>query len=645
MSLILLAKVSAFPVQPEKKNILLVNSYHQGYSWTDSITSGVIRTVKELRNYTLFVESLNSKQFGQTKFEVVKEHFKEKYANTSFCGVIVSDNDALDFVLKYKDELFSEIPVVYLGIANPEDYHLEGTMFFGIKETGDSKQVLTLIRQLLPNANRILVICDKTTTGMLQRKEYSESARKFNDMSVVFPEVINLDSIYHTVRFGRDFDVIFYAGINQDCDGHLIDPLPVVEIISRVANVPIFTNEPQNSYTHILGGLFRYGQHHGKVAVQLLNSLMNSSQPDTFKHISTTEQRFFFDRRMLDKYKIPIQRLPLNSSVFYQKTLFSRENFLILLFVLAFLSIALVALSVLNQNYRGKHKRSKNELREIESQKMELESAYEKLALTIAKLEDSNMRLNDTNLKLAEAKKKAEESDQLKSAFLANVSHEIRTPLNSIVGFSSLLSDDDIDANTRKTYIDLIESNSESLLVLIDEIIDLSKIEARQLTIRKQEFSVDQLISELFQIFIRENKNPKIEFHTQKISENQELFVDSDRVRVKQILINLLTNAFKFTETGTVKMGYMKIDGKVVLFVKDTGIGIRKEHHRAIFQRFRKLNENQDKRIYRGTGLGLAITEKLVELLGGQIWLESDLGKGACFYFTLPDLELHDIQA
>lgn len=645
MSLILLAQVSASPVQSGKKNILLINSYHQGYSWTDSISSGIISTLKELQDYSLFIESLNAKQFGQTKFELTKEHFAKKYAGTLFSGVLVTDNDALDFVIKYKDELFAEVPVVYLGISNPEEYPLDGSMIYGIKETGDSKQVLSLIRQLLPESRRVFVVTDKTTTGMLQRREFAESARLFDGLSVVFPEVVELDSIYHAVRFGGIFDVIFYAGINQDNDGHLVNPLPVVDEISRIATVPVFTNEPQSHYTGILGGLFRYGKHHGKAAVELLNSLINSARRDTFKHIATTEQRFFFDRRMLEKYNIPEQRLPMNSNVFYKKNIFSRKNFLILLIVLAFLSIALIMLSVISQKYRGKHRKSKSELLEIEMQKKELESAYERLALTIAKLEDTNMRLNDTNQKLVEAKKRAEESDQLKSAFLANVSHEIRTPLNSIVGFSSLLSDDDTDAITRKTYIDLIESNSESLLVLIDEIIDLSKIEARQLTIRKQEFSVDQLLEELFQIFIRENRNPAVEFLTEKISEDQELLVDSDRVRVKQILINLLTNAFKFTETGSVKLGYAKIDGKIVLFVKDTGIGIGPEHHKAIFQRFRKLNENQDKRIYRGTGLGLAITEKLVGLLGGRIWLESELGKGSCFYFTLPEMDLHEAKA
>jgi signal transduction histidine kinase len=223
------------------------------------------------------------------------------------------------------------------------------------------------------------------------------------------------------------------------------------------------------------------------------------------------------------------------------------------------------------------------------------------------------------------------------------VSHEIRTPLNSIVGFTSLLIEPGLDEEIRASYIDLVESNTESLLVLIDEIIDLSKIEAQQLSINKQQFSVDLLISELYQIFIRDKKTENVELVTRKITETKELLLNSDRVRVRQVFINLLSNAFKFTESGTVEFGYfLTEENNIVLYVKDSGIGISKEFHQAIFHRFRKLNENTGK-VFRGTGLGLAITQKLVEILGGKIWVESELGEGSAFYFTLEGLVLNDI--
>ena len=637
------AGISAFPARVGIKNVLLINSYHQGLAWTDSLTAGIVKTFKTHPDYNLFIEYLNSKQFGKSNFEIEKEYFQKKYSGIQLDGLLVTDNDALNFVIQYEKAFFPDVPVVFAGISNPEDYSLEGSRYYGLKESGSNENVVGLIRNLLPNSKRLLVITDLTTTGLIYRKEFLRQAQVFKDFTILFPEVIDLDTIYRMVSSGKDYDAIYYIGISQDKNGRLVDPMPLVKQICLRTKVPVFTNDPIYNGVGIVGGLFQSGKRHGAKSVDLLINLMNKTSVDTVQHVYIEGQSSFFDHKMLDNYNISAKRLPLYAEIINQKTLFDKENFGVLFIVLVLLSFVVVVLSVVNRRRKNKQKRTNSQLREIESQKLELEEAHEQLRRVILELENANDRLQDTNVRLMEAKKKAEESDTLKSAFLANVSHEIRTPLNSIVGFSSLLSEPDLSDETKKTYIDLVESNTESLLVLIDEIIDLSKIEAQQLTIKKLNFSIDSLMSELFQIFSQTQINPNVELRMKKLSDDKELIVNSDRIRIRQIFINLLSNAAKFTYNGFIEFGYREDDiYGIVLYVKDTGIGISKEYHKAVFHRFRKLNENSGK-VFRGTGLGLAITQKLVELLGGKIWLESKLGEGTCFFFTIENFVLQDI--
>lgn len=637
--------VSAFPESKEVKNVLLINSYHQGYAWTDSLTSGIIKAVKLHPEYNLFIENLNSKQFGKSKFEIEKEYFQGKYAGIKFDGMLVSDNDALDFLIRYEKEFSPNVPVVYVGISNPEDYSLEGSRYYGIKESGSSEGVVDFVRNLLPDSKRLLIITDLTTTGLIYRKEFVRQALKYDDFKLLFPNVIDLDTIYRMVSSARDYDAIYYVGISQDKNGRLIDPMPIVQQICNRAKVPVFTNDPIYTGIGVVGGLFQSGKEHGTKSVNLLVKLLNGENRDSIKHVYTSGQRYFFDRKILDKFHISIKSLPAYALIFNQKTLFTEEYFGVLLILLVVLVSIIVVLSVVNRRRKHEHKRSKDQLDRIKIQKDELEEAYKQLSSVMLELENTNERLNESNINLKEAKKKAEESDNLKSAFLANVSHEIRTPLNSIVGFSSLLSEPDLNDEVKKSYVDLVESNTESLLVLIDEIIDLSKIEAQQLTLKKENFSVDELISELFLLFNHGKFNSRVDLRVGPMIDGKSLSIFSDRVRVKQIFINLLSNALKFTDSGFIEMGYFQsTNGEICLYVKDTGIGIEKEHHQAIFHRFRKLNENHN-RLYRGTGLGLAITQKLVELLGGKIWIESELAKGSTFYFTLHNLMLEEIPA
>lgn len=643
LTIISVASSNAFPSSKGVKNILLINSYHQGFMWTDSLTSGIVTAIKQYPEYNLYVEYLNSKKFGATNFEIEKNYIGQKYAAISFAGVLVTDNDALDFAIQYEKELFPNVPVVFAGISNPEDYLLEGSSYFGFKETSCTNVILDFVQKLVPKARRLLIITDHTNTGMIYRNEFMKQARLKKNLQLFFPETIELDSVYRLAGSENEFDAIYYIGIGKNKSGELVDLFAVGKKLCQVVKVPLFASDPRFNGDGVVGGLYLSGWKNGLEAANLLIDLLNSERWDTIKHVQAIELEYFFDRKMLAKYGISDKVIPKGSHIVNKKILMSEENYKLLVIFLVVLSLLTIILSVVNRKRRTAHEQSKAQLSKIEAQKEELEAAYMQLSGVISELETANERLNKTNSDLLEAKKKAEESDNLKSAFLANVSHEIRTPLNSIVGFSSLLSESGLDEEIRKSYIGLIESNTESLLVLIDEIIDLSKIEAQQLSIKKQHFSIDSLMVELFQIFNRDQKDSKLELLTQKISETSELIIYSDRVRVKQVFINLLSNAFKFTDSGTIEFGYFFSESNgVVLYVKDTGIGISKEFHKAIFHRFRKLNENSAK-IFRGTGLGLAITQRLVELLGGKIWLESEPGKGTVFYFTLDGLALSDV--
>ena len=236
---------------------------------------------------------------------------------------------------------------------------------------------------------------------------------------------------------------------------------------------------------------------------------------------------------------------------------------------------------------------------------------------------------------LTKAKERAEESDRLKTAFLANMSHEIRTPLNSIVGFADLMLDPDFDREQYADFARIINNSGNSLLAIISDIMDISKIEAGQIKVHKTNFSVSHLIRQIHKqhSFVAVEKGLELKINVENDMET--LLIESDENRVRQVLVNFVGNAIKFTLTGYVEIG-AKVQANAVLFhVKDTGIGIPQEYHTEIFDRFRQV-EDADTRKYGGNGLGLAISKNLVELLGGKIEIESEQGKGSTFYFTVP---------
>ena len=236
---------------------------------------------------------------------------------------------------------------------------------------------------------------------------------------------------------------------------------------------------------------------------------------------------------------------------------------------------------------------------------------------------------------LVKAKEKAEESDRLKSAFLANVSHEIRTPMNGIMGFTRLLKESAMAEEEQQEYIHLIEKSGARMLTIINSIMSISKIEAGEVEILLSDTNIKQEIVDIETFFQPEARQKGIQILIDHSLTDKPITIKTDSEKFYAILTNLVKNAIKFTSKGSVEIGCEKKRGYLKFFVRDTGIGILPDQLEMIFERFRQASESLTRK-YEGTGLGLSISKAYVEMLGGKIWVESELGKGSTFYFTLP---------
>ncbi|MBI9038591.1 MAG: PAS domain-containing protein [Bacteroidales bacterium] len=266
---------------------------------------------------------------------------------------------------------------------------------------------------------------------------------------------------------------------------------------------------------------------------------------------------------------------------------------------------------------------------------------FEQLALDVSIFIEKVGIMNDLHI----AKVKAEESDRLKSAFLANMSHEIRTPMNGILGFSELLREPNLTGEEQQKYVEIIQKSGVRMLNIINDIVDISKIEAGLMKLDIIESNINEQIEYIYTFFKPEVEAKKMKLFFKNTLPEKKATIKTDREKVFAILTNLVKNAIKYSNKGSIKVGYVLTNEhfkdkahpvpSLQFFVKDTGMGIPKNRQKAIFERFIQAN-NEDKKNIQGAGLGLAISKAYVEMLGGKLWVESEEGIGSNFYFTLP---------
>jgi signal transduction histidine kinase len=246
-------------------------------------------------------------------------------------------------------------------------------------------------------------------------------------------------------------------------------------------------------------------------------------------------------------------------------------------------------------------------------------------------------------LEVLKAKEQAEKSDKLKSAFLTNMSHEIRTPMNGILGFAELLKEPELSGDDQLTYIDLIEKSGLRLLNIINDIVDISKIEAGLVEVTIQDVNLDEMIRNIYRFFQPETHKKGIDLVMENSYNPEDTIIQTDKEKLYTILTNLLKNAIKYTDEGYIKLSYTLKESAVEFTVQDTGIGIPAERLTDIFERFMQV-ELTNKLAEQGAGLGLSITKEFIEMLGGHIWVSSKKSKGSSFYFMIPYNKSHHIR-
>ncbi|MDO9274320.1 MAG: PAS domain-containing sensor histidine kinase [Lutibacter sp.] len=273
--------------------------------------------------------------------------------------------------------------------------------------------------------------------------------------------------------------------------------------------------------------------------------------------------------------------------------------------------------------------------KELAFQNEDKEKRAAELVVANKELAFQNCEKEKRAAELIVAKERAEESDRLKSAFLANMSHEIRTPMNSILGFSGLLKEQGLTGEKQQKYLKIIEKSGARMLNIINDIVDISKIESGLMEVYIKETNINEKIDHIYNFFKPEAEAKNLQFSIKGILPKKEAIIKTDSEKINAILSNLVKNAIKYTNKGTIECGYENKGEFLKFYIKDTGMGIPKNRQKAIFERFIQADIS-DTLALQGAGLGLSIAKAYVELLGGKIWVNSEVGIGSTFYFTIP---------
>ena len=607
-----------------QKSILIISSYNNSSRQVSNNLTDFIDSYRNLGGrYTIMIENMNCNSFSDaTEWKpTLKGIFSKYQASKSPSMVIIFGQEAWGTYLSLSDEERLDVPVIvsmvsrnYVDLPTREQdiidwapESLDYTMFndslappvTAYMYNFDIGKNIELILDLYPDTENIVFLSDNTYGGVALQALVRDELKKYANLNLQL-----LDGRGHTIytlinelKKVPENSAMLLGTWRIDKNDGVIMPNATYLIFDANPNLPAFTPTSVAMQNWAIGGLIPdYRSVSEDIAAKAYYSLdCDSVIPP---QIQLFENHLLLDYVKINQVELDISNLKQDYTIINKPATFYElyhQQIWMIVGVMAFLALAFL-----------------------------LVSYY------LLRLKFLNRRLAVSEANLMEAKNAAEESNRLKSAFLANMSHEIRTPLNAIVGFTDVISSGEISQEEIAEYNSIIKSNSNLLLHLINDILDLSRMESGRVNLNMQPCNVVSLCKEALATVDISNKTLN---HLEFESNLDQYFLDVDSQRLKQVLINLLSNALKFTTEGTITLSFV-VDTKESLAyfsVSDTGIGIPKDKQSQVFDRFEKLNDYAQ-----GTGLGLAICKLIVEKLGGAIWVDADYTDGARFIFNLP---------
>lgn len=559
--------------------------------------------------------------------------------------ILVNDDQACYSLLACGHPYLKEIPIVFAGVNYPNWSLLKKyPNLTGLHDKQDFIKNIEFIHKLF-GVLQIQIPCDRTILGRKSFNDFWQQIQGHPEIEIIRLKIRGLE----LDKIGTNDSLFVKRLIDLTQNGTQIRSLPGKNCIAKINTLP-YRVLPGSSLLFNLSGTLDQStyldikyDHTSEAFYQLVNypsfsahyepiqyhpakrrnryiggyftsveiqareqaemaSLVLKGTPVSEIPIKESSKEYILVWHTIKAWGIPIEKIPsyarLVNIPFYE--LYKKQ-------LIAFICVAFIFINIVATGLWKLYSR---------------EQKYKKLA---------QANLVKQNKELEVALEKAKESDQMKSAFLANISHEIRTPLNAIVGFSNLMNTDiELSKEERENFTELINTNSDLLLNLINDILDLSRIESGRMSFSFQQYSLNELISTIyqtFQVLMPENVELRMQIPEKSIS------IPTDKFRLTQVITNFLSNAIKFTQKGYILIGYeyREEERHVHIFVEDTGIGIPKEKQDAVFNRFTKLDE-----FAKGTGLGLSICKVIAERFDGYIAVESEIGKGSRFSIILP---------